>query len=190
VSFGGPIRRVCLFVLLVLSYGLSTRAAVARAMPSDADLKKGAEKFIALVESKNAAALLELFSEQGTVFMSGTYALPKVDYSPTEIRKDFENKTGVWCVFFDTTCLREADSKERNRQNRRPLDITLFSAADLITSAKEKRFVTYDGSTANGKITLLLSTRSVDTARLGEDALNFYFRYEGGQWKLRNIEFQ
>jgi hypothetical protein len=42
----------------------------------------------------------------------------------------------------------------------------------------------------NGAVTLLLSTRTPDTARLGEDALNFYFRLENGQWKLRNLEYQ
>jgi len=98
--------------------------------------------------------LLALFSEQGTSFINGTYALPKASYSPAEIRKEFAASTGVYCVFFDTA-------------------VPLRSVSDLLATREQKRFVTYSASAMNGEVTLLLSTRTPDTARLGEDALNF-----------------
>jgi len=179
-----------LTIFPVLGLVLFLHVLGASAVESDADLKRGAEKFVALIQNKDSAALLGLFSEQGTSFISGTYAVPKAEYSLAEIRKDFGTKTGVYCVFFDSECLLRADGSERARQKGRPLKISLKSALDLLNAAKEKRFVTYDISAANGKVTLLLSSRTADRAVLGEDALNFYFRREDGEWKLRNIEFQ
>jgi hypothetical protein len=158
-----------LFLLLFVSFLVfATHAAT-----SDGDLKRHGEKFVTVFESKNASALLDLFSEQGTSFISGTYALPKASYSPAEIRKEFAARTAVYCVFFDTACIRDADSKERARQKARPIRVPLRSVSDLLATVQQKRFVTYSASAMNGEVTLLLSARTPDTARLGEDALNF-----------------
>lgn len=157
---------------------------------TDGELKRGAEKFVAIVEAKNSTALLSLFSEQGTSFISGTYALPKAEYSPEEIKQDFEKRTGVYCVFFDTTCLRAADAKGRTARNARPIQVPLNSVIDLVTSAKMKKFVTFDQSAMNGMVALVLTDVPEPHARLGRDAVEFYFRSEDGQMKLRNIEFQ
>ena len=108
--------------------------------------------------------------------------------SSREINKDFETKTGVYCLFFDSDCLREEDSKQRALLHGPRLVIPLQSVAGLLAKAKAKRFVTYENLN-NGKVTLLLSDRTPDTARLGQDALNFYFRFEQSQWKLRNVEY-
>jgi hypothetical protein len=162
-----------------------------RAGTSDEELKRGAEQFVSLIESKNASAVLDLFSEQGTSFISGTYALPKAEYSPAEIRDDFKTKTGVYCVFFDTACLREADSKERGRQKGHPIQIPLTLVFDLVATARVKKFVTFDVSSKNGMVALMLTNVSPQSlqARTGRDAIVFYFRSELGQLKLRNIEF-
>jgi len=173
----------------ILSLILLTPLVGVRAATSVEDLKRGAEKLMAVVESKNVAALLDLFSEQGTVFMSNTYALPRVDYTPGEIRKDFENKSGVWCVFFDTACLREADSRERARQTTRPIEIPLTSVVDLLAKAKLRKFVTFDVSSSNGMVGVILTDLQPPQARQGRDAVVVYLRSEGGQLKLRNIEF-
>jgi hypothetical protein len=151
-------------------------------------LRQGAEQFVSLIESKDVVTLLNLFSEQGTSFIGTGYVPSKASLSQQEIREAFEEKTGVYCLFFDTKCLSEEDSKERSRRNGRPLSTPVRSLLDLISGAKTKKFVTYDNMT-NGKVTLLLSNRTPDKARLGDDALNFYFRFEQGQWKLRNVEY-
>jgi hypothetical protein len=65
----------------------------------------------------------------------------------------------------------------------------LRSIADLLSTARQKKLVTYDISKMNGKVSVLLSSRAPDAARLEEDALNFYFRLEDGKWKLRNVEY-
>jgi hypothetical protein len=177
-------------LLFPLVFSLSLSFRVVQAAGPDQGLRQGAQKFVNLVEAKDSLSLLNLFSEQGTSFVSGTYALSKVEFSQSEIRKDFEAKTDVYCLFFNSQCLRDADSRERVRLNKPPLKIALRSISDLLAAANEKRFVTYDISSENGKVTLLLSARTPETARLGEDALNFYFRQENGEWKLRNVEFQ
>jgi hypothetical protein len=152
------------------------------------ELRSGAEDFAKLVENRDLPALLSRFSEQGASFVGTAYVPLNTSLSPQAINKDFETKTGVYCLFFDTSCLREEDSKERTRHNGRPLNIPLRSVIDLLATAKAKRFVTYD-NLSNGKVSLILSDRTPDTARLGQDALNFYFRFEQGQWKLRNLEY-
>jgi hypothetical protein len=177
-------------LLFLLVLFLSLCFGVVQAAGPDEGLRQGAQKFINLVEAKDSLGLLNLFSEQGTSFVSGTYALTKVEFSQSEIRKNFEAKTDVYCLFFNSQCLRDADSRERVRLNKPPLKIALRSISDLLAAADEKKFVTYDISSKNGKVTLLLSARTPETARLGEDALNFYFRQENGEWKLRNVEFQ
>jgi hypothetical protein len=179
---------ILLFLSLVLAFCF--QVVEARGAASDEDLKRGAEKFIKLVEARDIPAVLDLFSEQGTSFISGTYALPKASYSRSEIRKDFESKNGAYCIFFDTACLREADSKERLRQKARPIEIPLTSVIDLVANAKTKKFVTFDASPMNGMVGLILTDVPLPQARQGRDALVFYFRPEDGQMKLRNIEFQ
>jgi len=180
-------------LLLVSSVFLSTfspHRLAGRTPALDEDLKRGAEKFVAVVESKNPSALLDLFSEQGTSFLSGTYALPKAEYCPAEIRKDFESKGGVYCVFFDTARQREADSKERLRKKARPIQIPLTSVVDLRATAKQDKFVTFEASSKNGMVGLILTDVPPPQARQGRDALVFYFRPGDGQMKLRNVEFQ
>jgi hypothetical protein len=190
MQLAGIPKRAVLLLLALLLFLL--HVGEIQAGTSDEELKKGAEKLVELIESKNPPALLDLFSEQGTSFISGTYALPKAEYSPAEIRKDFETKTGVYCVFFDTACLREADSKERARQRARPIQIPLNSVFDLVAAAKVKKFATFDVSSMNGMVALMLTNVSPQApeARTGKDAVVFYFRSEHGQMKLRNIEFQ
>ncbi len=180
---------VCAFGMLFCALAFHS-VGVARSPNSEEELRSGAEKFVRLIESRDQGALLNLFSEQGTSFIGNAYVPSKVTLTPAEIRKDFEAKLGVYCLFFNTECFRQEDAKERLRQKGRPLRIPLRSVVDLISTASQKRFVTYDISKTNGKVSLLLSERTPDTARLGEDALNFYFRFEDGQWKLRNFEYE
>lgn len=175
---------------LLFSLILSLQLTQAKSSQNSPDeLRSGAESFVKLVQSKETTAVLNRFSEQGTSFVGTAYVPSKASLSPEEIRKDFDAKVGVYCLFFDTKCFREEDGKERARSNGRALKASLNSLIDLLAKATEKRFVTYDISSTNGKVTLLLSARTPDTARLGEDAVNFYFRFENGQWKLRNIEY-
>jgi len=155
---------------------------------SQKELRSGAEDFVKLIENRDLPALLSRFSEQGTSFIGTAYVPLKTSLSQQEVHKDFEAKTGVYCLFFDTSCLRDEDLKERTRRNGRALSIPLRSITDLLATAKAKKFVTYD-NLSNGKVSLILSDRTPDTARLGQDALNFYFRFEQGQWKLRNFEY-
>jgi hypothetical protein len=150
------------------------------------DLRSGAAEFVKLIEKRDLPALLSRFSEQGTSFV-GTAYVP-VEASQQEIQRDFAAKAGVYCLFFDTSCLRDEDLKERTRQKGRPLTLPLESVIDLLATAKAKKIVTYE-NLSNGKVSLILSDRTPDTARLGQDALNFYFRFEQGQWKLRNLEY-
>jgi len=175
-------------LLFSLTFSLQLALAGSSQNPPD-ELRSGAESFIRLIQSKEMTAVLNRFSAQGTSFIGTAYVPSKASLSPEEIRKDFEAKVGVYCMFFDTKCFREEDAKERARSNGRALKAPLSSLVDLLAKATEKRFVTYDISGTNGKVTLLLSARTPETARLGEDAVNFYFRFENGQWKLRNIEY-
>jgi hypothetical protein len=176
------------FSLLFFALALNT-LCLAASSNSEEQLRGGAEEFIRLIEARDQTALLSLISEQGTSFVGTAYVPSKASLTPGEIRKDFEGKTGVYCLFFDTECFRHEDLQERIRQNGRPLRTPLRSIADLLSTARQKKLVTYDISKANGKVSVLLSSRTPDTARLGEDALNFYFRLEDGKWKLRNVEY-
>jgi hypothetical protein len=174
--------RALVFVLVLSSVNS------AGAQNKQEGLLNGAREFANLVEIKDAQGVMNEISDQGTSFIGTAYTPIKVDLSRDEIRKDFETKTGVYCLFFDTRCFQEEDARERSRRNGRALVFHLRSIADLLATAKEKRFAAYDNLT-NGKVTLLLSGRTSETARLGEDAVNFYFRFERGQWKLRNVEY-
>jgi len=171
---------VCAFSVLFCALAFHS-VGVARSPNPEEELRSGAEKFVRLIGSRDQGALLNLFSEQGTSFIGTAYVPSKVTLTPAEVRKDFEAKLGVYCLFFDTECFRQEDAKERVRQKGRPLRTPLRSVMDLITTASQKRFVTYEISKTNGKVSLLLSERTPDTASIGEDALNFYFRFEDGQ---------
>jgi hypothetical protein len=175
-------------VLIPLVLGFSAARDGQPQSPQD-KLREGAQTFVELIRARDTAALLVRFSEQGTSFTGTAYVPSKAHLSPQEIHADFEAKVGVYCLFFDTKCFQQEDSKARTRENGRPLSSPLNSITDLLTKGTEKRFVTYNISNSNGKVSLLLSNRTPDTARLGEDAVNLYFRLENGQWKLRNIEY-
>ena len=174
--------------LLFFALALDT-LRLAASSNSEEELRGGAEEFITLIEARDQTALLSLISEQGTSFIGTAYVPSKASLTPGAIWKDFEAKTGVYCLFFSTECLRQQDLQERTRQNGRPLRTPLRSIADLLSTARQKKLVTYDISKMNGKVSVLLSSRAPDAARLEEDALNFYFRLEDGKWKLRNVEY-
>ena len=175
-----------MFVLLF--FVLALPSVSAGSPNSQEELRRGAEQFVNLIEAKDVEALLNRFSEQGTSFIGTAYVPSSASLSRDEIRKEFAVKSGIYCLFFDTKCFRDEDSNERSRQHGRPLALPLQSLLDLLAAAKAKKFVTYD-TVGNGKVTLLLSDRTPDTARLGQDALNLYFRFEQGEWKLRNVEY-
>jgi hypothetical protein len=180
----GHTRVVVSILLLTLA-----SSSAAEAQDQQVELRRGAEELVKLIEKRDSAGLLKRFSEQGTSFIGTAYVPSEVSLIPDKIRQDFEGKRSVYCLFFDSECFRKEDSEERTRQNGRPLKGSLKSIFELLSSASEKRFVTYDISAQNGKVSVLLSKRTPDTARVGEDALNFYLRLEGGLWKLRNIEY-
>jgi hypothetical protein len=85
-------RARLLLVSSVFLFTFSPQLLAGRTPALDEDRKRGAEKFVSVVESKNPSALLDLFSEQGRSFIGGRYALPKAEYCPAEIRKDFEGQ--------------------------------------------------------------------------------------------------
>jgi len=153
------------------------------------DIKQGAESFVNLIQKRDVEALLDRFSEQGTSFVGTAYVPTKTTLALSETSADFRHKTGAYCLFFDTNCFRSEDASARAKENGRPLTIPLISVVELLAKATQIRFETYSITAQNGKVTVLLSPRTSETARLGEDAVNFYFRLEKGQWKLRNMEY-
>ncbi len=153
---------------------------------SETELRRSAEEFVKAIENRDSGAVLSFFSHEGTSFIGIAFSIKNPPVPFNEIRKDFEAKTGIYCLFFDTGCFRAEDSRERKRQKGPPLRTAqLISLIEMLKTAKTKRFLTYD----NGKVTLLLSDTTLDRARLGRDALNFYFQLEAGQWKIVNIEY-
>jgi hypothetical protein len=94
-----------------------------------------------------------------------------------------------FALALDTLCLAASSNSEEELRGGAEEFITLIEARDqtaLLSLISEQGT---DISKMNGKVSVLLSLRAPDAARLGEDALNFYFRLEDGKWNLRNVEY-
>src|SRR2546428_10930318 len=79
-------------------------------------LEAAANELFLLIETGEPQQLVSWFSEEGVVL--GIHS-PRV--SIADLRRELEERTGIFCVFFDTECARREDVAVRGAAGAPPL---------------------------------------------------------------------
>lgn len=148
--------------------------------PSAEELEKefarAAEQFLALLESGDPEKFPDLCSEDGVVFGLDPPAVPL-----KQIRKEIENRTGVYCVLFDTACLRQQAAEQKSGKSA----AGLLSVRERLRSAtaREARIeLTAVDELWAGDLQVELELPSPPPRR--REVLEFSFERTGGGWRL------
>ena len=109
-----------------------------------------------------------------------------VDVPPTSAAKlaaEIDKKTGVFCAFFDTGCLRREDTIARRNAGVPPSSEPLYSYRErLVTGSVEGIRVGVSDHPRMGTVTVTFSKEGK-----GFGPVEFDFLVEGGEWKLSGV---
>lgn len=149
--------------------------------PSAEELEKefaqAVEQFLALLESGEPEKFPDLCSEDGVVFGLDPPAIPL-----KKIREEIENRTGIYCLLFDTACLRK---QAAGQKSGKPDSGRLLSVRERLRSAtaREARIaLTAVDELWAGDLQLELEFPAPPPRR--REGIEFSFERTGGGWRL------
>jgi hypothetical protein len=143
------------------------------------ELRISAQQLVHALELGNVKALTELFDAGGVVF---GIEPPPIDL--TELRRQFEGRHGVYCLLFDTQCLRKEAGKNPNRKR-------LYSFRDLLTKASKRDISVnlVEGDEGPfGEVRVLLTGGPIEQ-NPGGRTLDFSLTWDGHEWRLAQVEY-
>lgn len=147
-----------------------------------ADLQQTVGKLLATLERGQPQDLLPLCSRFGVVFGVDVPAVP-----PATIRKEIEQKVGVYCGLFESECLRRENASARAKAGAPPISEPIYSYRDrlLKASAREVKIaISRQGSSWVSDVTVTLKGDVQP-----HEPIAFEFMCEHGQWKLNAVPF-
>ncbi len=136
-----------------------------------------AEQFLALLESGDPERFPEACSEDGVVFGLAPPAIPR-----KEIREEIEKRTGVYCVLFDTGCLRTEAASHRVPKAELPALQSLRERLRTATAREARIEVTAIDEFWLGDLRLELEFPP--GMRRRREAIEFSFERKDGAWRL------
>lgn len=148
------------------------------------ELERAAHKLIAIIEKGDPKELLSLCSRAGVAF-----GIDWPEISLEEIRKDIEKKEDIYCVLFDTECLRKWHDELRRKYGAPARTEPLYSYRELFAkaSSREVKVFVLREPTLGGQVSVYLKGGPAE-----EDPENpkyFGFAYEDGKWKLTAVPY-
>jgi hypothetical protein len=142
-------------------------------------LREAATEFLVMVEKGDPKQLVPFSSEQGLV--SGHVSEPAIPLA--SIEEAIAEKRGIFCAFFDSTCIPRV-SRPEPAQTGRERDIRVpRSYREEIMRASNRDVEVHLSNGTNGNLTVTLH---ID-GQPGPTILDFEFRFENGGWKLAGI---
>lgn len=145
------------------------------------ELELTGKRLLTIMEKGDPKELIALCSRSGVEF--------GIDWPPISlpnIRKQVEKKEGIYCVLFDTKCLRKEDEAFWGKEG--PPE-PIYSYRELFQKASSrdvKVFVLHE-PTLMGQVSVYL--RGGPSDKLLENPKDFFFVYEDGKWKLAAVPY-
>jgi hypothetical protein len=177
---------VCLIVLLVASpnlcrdygkeVGFFVQCAPDSAKPSPKEsLEIVVEQFVAALRERDEGALTQQFSKDGVAFGIDSDTMPL-----TAIRKRMRKNEELYCLFFDTQCLRRDPSFQKQSSLR-----------DSLVNGKghhSQVAINQQSQPMTGEVRLFVEGNP-DRARTGEEFCNLTYKLEDNAWKIQEVLF-
>ena len=153
---------------------------------SASQLKQRAQEFAALLETGKSADLGHWISREGVSIGVDTDPI-----SVTLVQQQVGEQKGIFCLLFDTECLRKNDREKRKQAHAASLDRSLYSYWDLLRKSRSKKLDTYEQQTPTGHVgRLTIRIENGDQIKDNETLeMEFMFVPEGDSWKLSAILF-
>jgi hypothetical protein len=142
-------------------------------------LREAATAFLVMVERGDPKQLARLSSKQGVVL--GHISEPAIPLAT--IDKAIAEKRGMFCAFFDTTCIPRV-SRTEPAQVRSNTDVRAprsYRERFLSASSRDVEVHVSNGTVGSAIVTLH------DNTQPGSAVLEFDFRLEDGEWKFAGV---
>lgn len=152
---------------------------------SDVHLRKQlasvASRMLAIIEGGDASDIVELMSPKGVVFGLDPPPIPL-----REIRKQIQRKQGVYCLLFDTKCMREEDKEIRGEEGVPPEH---FSYRDDLKRSPDRKvqinLYRFTDGWGGEALVFLKGEEKCDP----RNTLVFGFGYEDEKWKITSVTY-
>jgi hypothetical protein len=140
--------------------------------------------FLSILRSGSPTDLLDYWSEDGV-----TFGVDSDPVSKEQFRKQIERKVDVFCLLFDSGCLRSHIRQAQRRANKPASTATAYSFRELLTKAQNttsKVVQRKKGDELFGDLRIRIENG--DALRGNElNQLEFAFALEKGCWKLTSV---
>ena len=150
-------------------------------------LEQSAVDLIGILEKREPAALLDIISKRGVVF---GLEPPPIQWD--EVRRQFAQKRGTYCLLFDSECARKEDAAARKKAGAPDRKEPLYSYREMFRLFQKRSMrVSVSGSPRGwgGQVTITFLPMAENESEGQPELINFLFAYERGQWKLTAIVY-
>ena len=151
------------------------------------ELEATAKRFLVIIEKGDPKEFPLLCSRKGVVF-----GIDQPEISLAAIRRQIDKKEGVYCLLFDTDCLRKDDAVLWGKEGPPARTEPLYSYREIFRKTLPRELnasVSRISGVWSGYVTLALKRQPVIQSGQVEKPLEFEFVYEKRQWKLVAIPY-
>lgn len=175
-----PRARVLLILLLLVA--LAPAQAPQKPPPKSAvqrQLEAATRSLLAVIRTGAPTAALPQLSPRGVVL-----DLDGERHSITDIRRHFAQRTGLYCRWFDTACLRrEMEEQSADIETQRTPDPRSYRELLRLVKSVEMTSLAHPDQPGRGLVSVCVRGPEIAPAGAGY-LLEFGFERVGGAWKL------
>jgi hypothetical protein len=143
--------------------------------PSKESLENTVKQFVAALKDRDEEALTQQFSKDGVVF-----GIDSDPISPQVIKKRIKKHELLYCLFFDTQCLR----RDRSFQKQ-------FSLRDSLVNGKAHHWqvaINQKSQSITGEVRLFVEGNP-DRSNTGDEFCNLTYNFEDDTWRIQEVLF-
>ena len=143
------------------------------------ELSETVQKFVTILQDGDAEGFLSIASKEGVAF--GIDSDP-ISYS--KIQEQILQKRGVYCLLFDTDCLRKEELREWQKAKHKGNIDAIISYREALRLASSKKI----NISPEGLFTWKLGLNNHPADSL-INTTTFGFALENGRWQLGSVEY-
>jgi hypothetical protein len=175
---------ICFFAVPFLDAGaVSAQTSTTAKSPSRGEvlkkLQETVQKFMDILEKGQPEDFFGIASKDGVVFGIDSDPIPLL-----QIRAQIHQKKGVYCLLFDTDCLRNEEFQNWKKAKHSGNIKAIISFREAIRSASSRKI----NVSPDGGVTWNLKLDG-NPAEGNMNATTFGFALEQNMWKLTSVEY-
>jgi hypothetical protein len=133
------------------------------------------KQFVVTLKDRDVETLTRQFSKKGVVF-----GIDSDPISSQVIRNRMKKNEQLYCLFFDTQCLRRDPSFQKQ-----------FSLRDSLLNGKTNHWqvtINQQSQSPVGEVRLFVEGNP-NRSQTGDEFCNLTYKFEGGTWKIQEVLF-